>query len=266
MRVSEFFENIGSASLTTLRRIGGVGFLLADAVYWSLIAPWRGYRFRWSSTFYQMVRIGVNSIPITSLVLLFIGMILALQMAYVLSSLGGTQYVADVVGIAMTRELGPLVTAVVMAGFAGAAIAAELGTMSVSEEILALETSALNPVWFLVVPRLIACMVMIPILTNLANIVGILGGLFIGSVVLDLSPSFYLDRTIDAMKNKDIITGLIKSEAFAIVIAIIACYEGLHVEGGAEGVGKGTTRTVVNCIVWVIVVDCIFTAIFYYST
>jgi len=252
--------------MTTIRRIGGMGFLLSDAAYWTFVAPLRGKRFRWRATFYQMVRVGVNSIPITCLVLLFLGMILALQMAYVLKALGVTEYVADVVGIAMTRELGPLVTAIVMAGYAGAAIAAELGTMNVSEEILALETSALNPISFLVVPRLVAAMVMIPALTCIANLVGILGGMLIAVLVLDASPWGYLDRTIDAMKNKDIITGLIKSEAFAVVIAVIACFEGLHVSGGAEGVGKSTTRTVVNCIVWVIVVDCLFTAIFYYST
>jgi len=259
----EFAANVGRGGIETIRKLGGMGYLLLDAFRWAFIGPWQGYRLRWGATFFQMVRVGVRSIPITSLVLAVVGMILALQMAYVLKTFGVMEYVATVVGIATVRELGPLLTAILLSGYAGAAIAAELGTMKVNEEILALETSALNPIWFLVVPRVVATIVMIPALTAIANVIGILGGMFIGTAVLDMSPGFYVDKTIDALTNKDIITGLLKSEAFAVVISTIACYQGLSVEGGAEEVGNATTSTVVNCIVSIIIVDCIFTAVFY---
>lgn len=261
--MKQLAQQIGKTGIEAIRKLGGMGYLSKDALRWALIGPWQGYRFRWQATFFQMVRVGVKSIPITALVLCVVGMILALQMAYVLKTFGVMEKVATVVGIATTRELGPLLTAILLSGYAGAAIAAELGTMKVSEEILALETSALNPIWFLVVPRVTATMVMIPALTAIANLIGILGGMLIGTTVLDMSPAFYWSRTVDALKNKDIITGLLKSEAFAIVISVIACYQGLNVEGGAEGVGKATTSTVVNCIVSIIIVDCLFTAVFY---
>jgi phospholipid/cholesterol/gamma-HCH transport system permease protein len=259
-----FVENLGGSGLKTARLIGGMALLLRDTMYWTFVAPWRGYSFRWKATFSQMARFGVSSIPITGLVLLFVGMILAFQMARVLQTLGFMDWVADIIGVATTRELGPLLTAIVMSGFGGAAIAAELGTMVVTEEVMALETSALEPNWFLVMPRVLGMMLMMPCLTVIANIIGIAGGLLISANVLGMSADKYITRTVDAMILQDIITGLIKSEAFAIVIAMTACYEGLNATGGAEGVSKATTRAVVNCIVFIIAVDCAFTALFYY--
>jgi phospholipid/cholesterol/gamma-HCH transport system permease protein len=167
------------------------------------------------------------------------------------------------VGVAMTRELGPLLTAIVMSGFGGAAMAAEIGAMNLNEEIMALETSALEPRWFLVMPRVLAMMLMLPCLTVIANMVGIGGGLVISSSVLDIAARKYISRTLDAMMLQDIITGLIKSEAFAIVISITACFEGLNAPRSAEGVSNATTRAVVNCIVLIIAVDLLFTALFY---
>ncbi len=262
--MADAIQKLGRGGIRVLQRMGGMGLLLRDSLYWAVIAPWRGYSFRWKATFYQMARFGFHSIPITALVLLFVGMILAFQMARVLETLGFMDWVADIVGVAMTRELGPLLTAIVMSGFGGAAIAAELGTMNVSEEIMALETSALEPRWFLVMPRALGMMIMLPCLTVIANLVGIAGGLLISSTVLDIGARKYMSRTVDAMMLQDIITGLIKSEAFAIVIAMTACYEGLGASGGAEGVSKATTRAVVNCIVLIIAVDCAFTALFFY--
>ena len=260
----QLVQNMGRTGIAIVRRIGGMGILLRDAMYWAFIAPWRGYPFRWKDTFFQMSRFGVSSIPITALVLLFVGMILAFQMARVLQTLGVMDYVADIVGVAMTRELGPLLTAIVMSGFGGAAIAAELGAMNLSEEIMALETSALEPRWFLVMPRVLAMMIMLPCLTVIANMVGIGGGLLVSANVLDIAARKYISRTVDAIILWDVITGLIKSEAFAIVISMTACYEGLNATGGAEGVSKATTRAVVNCIVFIIAVDCAFTALFFY--
>ena len=259
-----FVASVGRLGVFTLQCIGGMGLLFRDAMYWTFIGPLRGYRLRKDATFEQMARTGVSSIPITFLVLLFVGMILAFQMARVLQPMGFENYVADIVGISLTRELGPLLTGIVMAGFVGAAFAAELGTMKVAEEVLALEASALSPIRFLIVPRVLGAMIMFVPLTVLANLVGILGGFLVSTHLLQMSPSLYISRTVLALKNRDILTGLIKAEAFAIVIALISCYEGLNVTGGAEGVGKATTRAVVLSIVFIIVVDCFFTALFFF--
>jgi len=169
-----------------------------------------------------------------------------------------------VVSIAMVRELGPMLTGVVMAGFAGASIAAELGTMRVNEEISALESIGLNPVGYLVVPRLLATMIMVPCLTILADLVGIMGGFVIGTGLLGINYTLWFNRSIEFLVYKDIYTGTIKSLFFAIIVALISCYEGFRVEGGPEGVGRATTRSVVIIIVMVIAADCFFTALFYF--
>ena len=258
------FGYVGSRFLAALQYIGGLWNLLLRAFEIVFGAVFRKRKLRFKACLEQMVRVGFNSIPIVFLVLFFVGIILALQMAYVLKKFGVVEYIATVVGIGIIRELGPLITAIVMAGFAGASIAAELGTMRVSEEILALETSALNPIGFLVVPRLLAVMIMLLCVTILSNIVGILGGFVIGTAVLKINPHLYISKTIEYLVDKDLITGLIKAEVFAVIIGVTSCYEGLNVTGGAEGVGKATTRSVVLSIVFIIVADCILTTLFYY--
>jgi len=264
IQLSAPFGIAGRNAARLLRYVGGVwGLFVGFAL--TLVEGVIGKRkLRLKASIEQMVRVGFNAIPVVFLVLLFIGIILALQFAYVLKKFGVTEYIATVVGIGIIRELGPLITALVMTGFAGASIAAELGTMKVSEEILALETSALNPTAFLVVPRLIAVMVMILCLTILSNIVAILGGFFIGTVVLKINPHVYMAKTLEYLVNKDLITGLIKAETFAIIIGLVSCYEGLNVSGGAEGVGKATTASVVLSIVFIVIADCILTTLFYY--
>ena len=220
--------------------------------------------FRRRSIVDQMVRVGVEAVPVICLTVFFIGVIIALQMAHVLEAFGVIRYVGSVVGVSMVRELGPLIAAVVMSGFAGAAIAAEIGTMTVGEEIMALKTSGVNPVPFLVVPRLLACMVMIPVLTVIADFVGILGGYLVGVGLLGIPSGVYLEKTIDYLVTKDMVTGLIKAEAFGMLICLVACYQGFKVTGGAQGVGRATTRSVVLSIVYIIIADSFFTAIFYF--
>ncbi len=258
---------LGSQSREAVETLGGMALLAAGAFGW-LGRVLRGRakltRFRWRSIMGQMVRVGVDAVPIICLTIFFVGIIIALQMAHVLEKFGVIRYVGSVVGVSMVRELGPLLAAVVMSGFAGAAIAAEIGTMTVGEEITALETSALDPVPFLVVPRLLACMVMVPVLTVIADFVGILGGLLVGVVLLEIPLQEYLTLTRDYLVNKDMITGLIKAEAFGILICLVACYQGFKVTGGARGVGQATTRSVVLSIVFIIVADCFFTAVFYF--
>jgi len=248
-----------------LRYLGALACLARDGAWWASVAPLRGKgRFRSIEAVEQASRLSVRSFGIVSLVIFFVGMILAFQMAYVLKALGVVEYVANIIGVAMVREMGPLLVGMVMTGFAGAAIAAELGTMVVAEEVLALETTALNPVNVLVAPRLVAAALMMPLVTLVAEYIGILGGFAVGFFLLDMDGPFYLRRTIESLQYKDVLTGLVKAEAFGILITLIACHEGLRVRGGAEGVGRATTNAVVRSVVAIIVSDFLFTAFFYF--
>lgn len=223
----------------------------------------RGTRIRASALVQQMVRVGVRSIPIILLVQIFIGVILALNLAPTLEDYGQLERVADVVAIAVFRELGPLISAIILSGFAGASIAAELGAMVEGEEIKALRAHALDPIRFLVVPRLVATTVMLVGLTVLADVIGVFGGFLTATIVLDVSPRLYVDLTQASLSLDDYFTGLFKAGVFGTIIACLACYEGLNVRGGAEGVGRATTTTVVKSIVALIGADAIFTAVFY---
>ncbi|MBI5866617.1 MAG: ABC transporter permease, partial [Planctomycetes bacterium] len=222
-----------------------------------------GQRIRFESLLRQAYRFGVRSIPIVCLVEVFIGVILVLNIAPTFESYGQIENVAIVIAIGVFRELGPLITAILLSGYAGASIAAELGAMVEGEEIKALRAHALDPIRFLVAPRVIATAVMMFGLTVLADAMGILGGLLTGWLVLDINPDIYLDITRASVGYTDYLTGLFKGVVFGGVIATLACYEGLNVQGGAEGVGRATTTTVVKSIVALIGADMIFTSVFF---
>jgi phospholipid/cholesterol/gamma-HCH transport system permease protein len=244
--------------------IGGVLRLLGRSTYRTYLAVrGKGTRIRRSMLVAQMVRVGVRSIPIVALVQIFIGVILALNLAPTLEDYGQLERVADVVGIAVFRELGPLISAIILSGFAGAAIAAELGAMVEGEEIKALRAHALDPIRFLVVPRIIATTVMMVGLTILADVIGVFGGFLTAVFVLGVPAQLYLDLTQAALSLGDYYTGLFKGGVFGAIIASLACYEGLSVSGGAVGVGRATTTTVVKSIVALIGADMVFTAVFY---
>jgi phospholipid/cholesterol/gamma-HCH transport system permease protein len=262
--VGRVAADILHSGATVIRFCGGMTLLLVEAVRWTARGLFRpGVKLGRPALVYQMVRVGVRAIPIVVLVLTFVGIILALQVAPTLESYGQLERVADIVAIAMFRELGPLIAAIVLSGFAGASIAAEIGAMVESEEIKALRAHALNPVHFLVVPRYLATVVMLTGLAVISDVVGVIGGLFTSAVVLDIQPQVYLDFTRNAVDNTDFLTGLFKAGVFGLLISMIACYEGLNVSGGAEGVGRATTATVVKSIVAIITFDCVFTVIFY---
>jgi phospholipid/cholesterol/gamma-HCH transport system permease protein len=211
----------------------------------------------------QMVRVGVRSVPIVLMTNFFVGMILAVSIADLLRQYGQLMALPNIIGVAITRELAPLMTAIVMSGFVGAAMAAELGTMTVSEEILALETAAISPVRFLVLPRLLAVTAMLACLTIFADYAGVGGGYVIGVGLLHLSGPQYLEATRQAIYWRDILlNGLVKSEVFALIITVVACYQGLRVRGGAEGVGRATTNAVVHSIVLLIAANLVL-AIFF---
>jgi len=256
--------HLGEQALELVRFLGGISYLFGLAVKWitrSAVRP--DVKFRFRALAGQMIRVGVRSIPIILLLQVFIGIILALQLAPTLKQYGQLERVADVVAIAIFRELGPLISAVVLSGFAGASIAAEIGSMVESEEIKALRAMALDPVQFLVVPRFLATVLMLTGLTVIADVIGVFGGLLTATGVLDLSAQTYIEYTREALKMRDFLTGLIKAGVFGVLISMIACWEGLNVSGGAEGVGRATTQTVVKSIVALITTDCIFTAVFY---
>lgn len=249
---------------TGIAAIGGMTYLLRDAVACLLHAGFRRpTRMGRPAIAEQMVRVGVRSIGIVMLVQVFIGAILAMQMAPTLESYGQLDKVANIVAIAVFRELGPLITAIVLSGFAGASIAAEIGAMVEAEEIKALRAHALDPIRFLIVPRLLATTIMIVGLAVIADVVGVAGGLMTSWAVLGIDPGSYLSATQAALTLKDFLTGLIKAAVFGLLISMIACYEGLSVSGGAEGVGRATTATVVKSIVALIGMDAVFTAIFF---
>jgi len=246
--------------------IGGIGYLIGDTILAfprGLLAK-RGRRLAWKNLWAQMVRVGVRSVPIVILVLFCIGAILALQTAPVLKEYGAISQVATIIAIAIFRELGPLVSAIVLTGFAGASIAAEIGTMVVSEEIEALESEAISPIRFLVLPRVLATTLMMVCVAVVGDLTGMLGGLFVATELLGISRVKYLNKTFEVLKVHDFTTGLIKSAVFGILISSLACFLGLRVTGGAQGVGVATTRTVVLTIVALITVDLMFTAVFYY--
>ena len=258
-------ENIGKTIFALGDRITGVLALFSTTIWWIVVGPFKGKAASRQSIFHQMVFAGVQSVVIVFFVSLFTGIVIAMQSAYQLKELGATIYVASMVSISMARELGPVFAALVVAGRVGSAITAELGTMKVSEQIEALETLALDPVRFLVVPRFLALLVMLPCLTVMADLVGIVGGMIVGIFNLQLNFYRYLTFTFDFMTWKDIWTGLVKSAFFGMAIAIISCYVGLDTRGGAEGVGKATTLSVVISFILIILIDCIITGIFFFS-
>lgn len=254
-----WLSGLGAGCINLCRQSGGISILLWRTVCSLCTARWRS-----SHIIEQMRKIGVRSLPLVFLTALFTGMVLALQSAYQLRMFNAVSYTAGLVSLSITRELGPVLTAMVVAGRVGASITAELGTMKVTEQIDALESLGTDPVQYLVVPRFIAAICMLPLLTVYADFIGIFGGAFVAVFKLGLSASLYLGDSFDVLVLKDFFTGLIKSFAFGGIIAIVGCYEGFKARGGAEGVGVATTASVVISLILVITSDCLFTAIFYF--
>lgn len=253
-------EDMGKKLISFANYMGGASILFGRTLFWLFVPPVKR-----KAILNQMYKIGVQSLPIVSLISLFTGIVLALQSAYQMQRISAEMYIASLVALSITRELGPVLTALIVAGRVGASITAELGTMKVTEQIDALETLATNPVRYLVVPRFIALVIMLPILTIYADIIGIIGGYIVGIYKLHITHNMYMRMTYDPLAFKDVFTGLLKSFSFAVIICIISCFEGMRTEGGAEGVGRATTLSVVVSFILVIVADCLFTALFYFG-
>ncbi len=258
-------ENIGKTILNLGQHIKNILALLYTTLECIFTGPVKGKTVKRDGLFEQLVFAGVQSVVIVFFISLFTGIVIAMQSSYQLKELGATIYVAPMVAIGMARELGPVFAALVVAGRVGSAITAELGTMKVSEQIEAMEVMALDPVRFLVAPRFLALIIMLPCLTIMADIVGMLGGLIVGVFSLHLNVWRYIAFSLDFLVWKDIWTGLFKSFAFGVIISMIACYVGLDTRGGAEGVGRATTLSVVISFILIILFDCIITGIFYFS-
>ena len=221
-------------------------------------------RMRWRETWLYMERTGLDGVPIVSLISFLMGLITAFQAAVQLEQFGADIYIANLVGLSITRELGPLMTAIIAAGRSGAAFAAEIGTMKVSEEVDALTTMGLDRTRFLVTPQVVALLLMLPCLTLVSDLVGILGGLTVGVLGQGLPVQVYVRQTRIAMRIWDVASGLIKSVAFAILIAGVGCLRGFQAETGAESVGRITTSAIVAGIFLIIVTDAVFTMVFHY--
>jgi len=260
----ELVSQIGGGVADGLAYIGSLASLGGRAAFDIFIGPLHGKPVRLQRAVSQAMDVGVRALPILSLITFFIGLILALQGAYELRRFGAVNYVGATVAISMTRELGPLITAIVVIGRSGSSFAAEIGTMRVTEEIDALETMAISPVDFLVAPKLVAMIVMVPCLTIWANAMGILGGSVFGVWQAGFTFVRYLQVSVDALILRDITTGLIKSVMFGATITAVGCLEGLSTGVGAEQVGRSTTAAVVKSIFLVIMEDLVFTALFFF--
>lgn len=255
----DWLYKLGKSFLKYLYYTGEI-FLLTSRAFMGIFRP----PFKRRQIFSQMSKIGVDSLFIIGLCSLFVGIVLVFQSAYQMQKLGAERFVAHLVAISMCRELGPVFTALIIAGRAGASISAEIGTMTVTEQIDALKTMAIDPVKYLVSPRLLALVVMLPLLTIYANFIGIFGGYAVAVGKLGITSSMYISSTFEALMLKDLFSGLFKSLIFGIIICIISSFHGLRAQGGAEGVGKATTLAVVNSFVLIISADCLFTALFYF--
>ena len=259
------FASVGRGTIQRAEYIGG----LTIQFYRGVTAAWRanpltGSRLRWASTIQHMSVVGVNALPVVCLIAACTGLIMALQGGAELRQLGAVQLVINLVAVSMTRELGPLITAIVVVGRSGSAFSAEIGTMVVTEEVDALRSMALDPIEFLLVPKYIAMLLMLPCLTIAANTAGILaGGIYI-YFTLDMGFALYIRAMLEALLLRDIVSGLIKSIAFGTIIVHVGCYEGFHVTGGPVGVGRSTTAAVVKSIFLIILADLLFTAFFYF--
>ena len=258
----QWVAEVGAATGRSVAYVGGLAEIFGKSVRLLFLSPLKRDRLAQRAV-HEAMAVGVGAVPIISLITFFVGVIIALQGAYELQRLGAMQLVPPLVAISITRELGPLVAAIVVIGRSGSAFAAEIGTMRVTEELDALTTMALDPVAFLVVPKFLAMAVMMPCLAIWADLMGVLGGSLFGVIGGGFTFGGYLIATRDALLMRDVTSGFIKSLVFGMVITAVGCQEGFSTGAGAEEVGRSTTSAVVVSILLVILIDLFFTALFY---
>ena len=254
----KFFDFIGSLIINFIEESGRIIILFAKTIMWTFRPPLNS-----KNIVQQMEEVGINSIPVVLIMSLFTGMVLALQSYTGFRRFNAEAFVGTVVALSMVRELGPVLSGLMVSGRVGAAMAAELGTMQVTEQIDALQSMATNPIKFLVVPRFLAALFVMPVLVILSDIVGIMGGYIVSTILLGTNSTTYIKRTWDYLELDDIYAGLLKSCVFGIIIAIISCYQGFSTRGGAEGVGKATTRAVVLSSLIILISNYFITALMF---
>jgi phospholipid/cholesterol/gamma-HCH transport system permease protein len=258
-----------------LERVGGNAYELRDILLaylvlcadtaWFTVEGIFKRRIRWGVVAYEMSAMGSRALGVVGLIAFLVGGTMALQSAAQLRQFGANIFVVDLIGISMTRELGPLMAAIVVAGRSGSAVAAEIGTMVITEEVDALKTMGLHPTRFIIVPKVLAITITQPLVTVLANVFGIAGGFLVGILYLDIGPSTFMSRLFSSLYVKDLLTGLFKSIMFAQLIVTIGALCGLRTKGGADAVGRSTTTSVVAGIFAVITADAIASLIFYFG-
>jgi phospholipid/cholesterol/gamma-HCH transport system permease protein len=253
-----FVANIGSAFLSFLAYTGRISIFASRGVLYIFKAP-----FYLRSVTSQMIEIGYYSLPVVGLTAIFTGAVLALQSYSGFSRFSAESAIATVVVLSITRELGPVLAGLMVAGRVGASIAAELGTMRVTEQIDALTTLSTNPIKYLVSPRIISSILMLPILVLVADIIGVMGGYLVSVYALDFNPTVYLQNTFKYLETMDVVQGLVKSSVFGFIISTIGCYFGYHSGKGAEGVGSATTSAVVMSSILILLSNYFLTQIFF---
>ncbi len=253
---------LGRQTLSLLRAALAVCVLMVETI--RHLFPWRGKGLRWRSAIEQVVAFGVRSLPVVGMICFLIGVIMAIQAAHTLERWGATRFVANLVSVSALRELAPLMTAILITGHSGSAITAEIGTMKVGEEIAALRVMGINPIRFLVVPKFLGMLVAVPCVTLLAMFIMVLGGWVASVTVIGVESAVYVEQAIKSLVEKDLYTGLAKSVVFATIICWVGVWRGFQVAGGAEGVGKSTTSSVVTSITLIILADLLFTVLFYF--
>jgi len=253
-----FFAIIGRVVLALLGEIGRLSQFVWLSVSHIVRPP-----FFWRLTAQQMLRIGYFSLPVVALTAFFTGGALALQIYYGGSSLNSESIVATIVALGITRELGPVLGGLMVAGRVSAAIAAELGTMRVTEQIDALTTLSTNPHKYLVVPRVVAAVITLPLLVLVADIIGIMGGYVVGTASLDFNGGVYIKNTADFLKLDDVTSGLIKAGVFGFIIAVMGCFHGFNSKGGAQGVGRATTNAVVTASILILAANYVMTSLLF---
>jgi len=257
-------ERLGGATLRHVEYVGRLAIQFRSAVgSLAHTLPLVGNRYRWRSAIQQMLAVGVDACPMIAVMAVCAGFILAMQGASELRRFGAIQFVVDLVTIGFTRELGPLLTAIAVSGRSGSAFSAEIGSMVVTEEIDALRTMAIDPVEFVLAPKFLASLIVLPCLTIVSTACGILAGGVFMHLSTDMAPGVYWQYVVHSMAMRDIVTGLVKSVAFATIIVHVGCLEGFRVQGGPDAVGRSATAAVVKSTFLVILADMGFTAIFY---
>ncbi len=254
----KWIAQLGKAVLSFLAEVGAISLLLGQAVSGAFRRP-----LLVRNIMRQMDAVGVGSIPVVLITATFTGMVLALQSYTGFKRFNAEGLVGTVVALSMTRELGPVLTGLIVAGRAGAAMAAELGTMKVTEQVDALATLGVNPVKYLITPRLLSGLVMLPLLTALSDLVGIYGGYLLSVRMLDANPEVYMRRTTQYLEPADLLGSLLKAAVFGVIIAIVSCHKGFNAEGGAEGVGRATTGAVVLAEMLILISDYFLTALLF---